>query len=44
MENNIKRVYDYLKAADTYYLATVEDDQPIFLRFINFNIFIVQIY
>ena len=28
MENNMKRVYDYLKAADTYYLATVEGNQP----------------
>ena len=28
MENNMKRVYDFLKAADTYYLATVEGDQP----------------
>ena len=28
MNNNLKRVLDFLDAAGTYYLATVEGDQP----------------
>ena len=44
MENNIKRVYDYLKAADTYYLATVEDDQPRVRPFGTVNIFEGKLY
>lgn len=44
MENNIKRVYDYLKAADTYYLATVEDDQPRVPPFGTVNIFEGKLY
>ena len=38
----MKRVYDFLKKAETYYLATVEGDQPrvrpfgtIFCWFVN---------
>ena len=44
MENNIKRVYDYLKAADTYYLATVEGDQPRVRPFGTINIFEDKLY
>lgn len=44
MENNIKRVYDYLNAADTYYLATVEDDQPRVRPFGTVNIFEGKLY
>ena len=39
MENNMKRVYDFLKAADTYYLATVEGDQPRVRPFGTVNIY-----
>ena len=39
MENNMKRVYDFLKAADTYYLATVEGDQPRVRPFGTMNIY-----
>lgn len=28
MEKNLERVVDFLKAANTYYLATVDGDQP----------------
>ena len=28
MEKNLERVVDFLKQANTYYLATVEGDQP----------------
>ena len=28
MYNNLKRVIEFLDAAQTYYLATVEGDQP----------------
>ena len=44
MENNTKRVYDYLKAADTYYLATVEGDQPRVRPFGTVNIFEGNLY
>ena len=44
MENNRKRVYDYLKSADTYYLATVEDDQPRVRPFGTVNIFEGKLY
>ena len=44
MENNIKRVYDYLRAADTYYLATVEGDQPRVRPFGTINIFEEKLY
>ena len=44
MENNMKRVYDYLKSADTYYLATVEGDQPRVRPFGTINIFEENIY
>ena len=44
MENNMKRVYDYLKSADTYYLATVEDDQPRVRPFGTVNIFEGKLY
>ena len=44
MEHNMKRVYDYLKAADTYYLATVEGDQPRVRPFGTINIFEEKLY
>ena len=44
MENNMKRVYDYLRAADTYYLATVEGDQPRVRPFGTVNIFEEKLY
>ena len=44
MENNMKRVYDYLKSADTYYLATVEGDQPRVRPFGTINIFVENLY
>ena len=44
MENNMKRVYDYLKATDTYYLATVEGDQPRVRPFGTINIFEEKLY
>ena len=44
MENNMKRVYDYLKSADTYYLATVEGDQPRVRPFGTINIFEENLY
>ena len=44
MENNIKRVYDFLKAADTYYLATVEGDQPRVRPFGTVNIYEGKLY
>ena len=44
MEHNMKRVYDYLKAADTYYLATVEGDQPRVRPFGTVNIFEEKLY
>ena len=44
MENNMKRVYDFLKAADTYYLATVEGDQPRVRPFGTMNIYEGKLY
>ena len=44
MENNMKKVYDYLKAADTYYLATVEGEQPRVRPFGTVNIFEEKLY
>ena len=44
MENNMKRVYDFLKAADTYYLATVEGDQPRVRSFGTVNIYEGKLY
>ena len=44
MENNMKRVYDFLKAADTYYLATVEGDQPSVRPFGTVNIYEGKLY
>lgn len=44
MENNMKRVYDYLRAADTYYLATVEGEQPRVRPFGTINIFEEKLY
>ena len=44
MENNMKRVYDFLKAADTYYLATVEGDQPRVRPFGTVNIYEGKLY
>ena len=35
----MKNVYDFLKNADTYYLATVEGDQPRVRPFGTVNIF-----
>ena len=40
----MKRVYDYLRAADTYYLATVEGDQPRVRPFGTINIFEEKLY
>ena len=44
MENNMKRVYDFLKAAATYYLATVEGDQPRVRPFGTVNIYEGKLY
>ena len=44
MENNMKRVYDFLKAADTYYLATVEGDPPRVRPFGTVNIYEGKLY
>ncbi len=40
----MKRVYDFLKEADTYYLATVEGDQPRVRPFGTVNIFKDKLY
>ena len=40
----MKRVYDFLKDAGTYYLATVEDDQPRVRPFGTVNIFEDKLY
>ena len=40
----MKRVYDFLKDADTYYLATVEGDQPRVRPFGTVNIFDGKLY
>ena len=44
MENNMKRDYDFLKAADTYYLATVEGDRPRVRPFGTVNIYEGKLY
>jgi uncharacterized pyridoxamine 5'-phosphate oxidase family protein len=41
---NMKRVCDFLKDADTYYLATVEDDQPRVRPFGTAHIFEDKLY
>ena len=40
----MKRVYDFLKKADTYYLATVEGDQPRVRPFGTINEFDGKLY
>lgn len=40
----MKRVYDFLKEAGTYYLATVEGDQPRVRPFGTVNIFEDKLY
>ena len=41
---NLQRVYDFLKEAGTYYLATVEGDQPRVRPFGTVNIFEGKLY
>ena len=40
----MKRVYDFLKKAETYYLATVEGDQPRVRPFGTVNEFEGKLY
>lgn len=40
----MKRVYEFLKTAETYYLATVEGDQPCVRPFGTVNIFENKLY
>ena len=40
----MKRVYDFLKQAETYYLATVDGDQPRVRPFGTVNIFEDKLY
>ena len=40
----MKKVYDFLKSAETYYLATVEGDQPRVRPFGTVNIFEDKLY
>lgn len=40
----MKRVYDFLKSAETYYLATVEGNQPRVRPFGTVNIFEDKLY
>ena len=40
----MKEVYDFLKACETYYLATVEGDQPRVRPFGSLNIFEDRLY
>ena len=40
----MQKVHDFLKAADTYYLATVEDDQPRVRPFGTVHIFEGKLY
>jgi len=40
----MQEVYDFLKAAETYYLATVEGDQPRVRPFATYDIFDEKIY
>lgn len=44
MENNLKRVVDFLKEAEVYYLATVEGDQPRVRPFGTAHIFEGRLY
>ena len=43
-ENKMKRVYEFLKNAEVYYLATVEGDQPRVRPFGTVNIFEDKLY
>jgi uncharacterized pyridoxamine 5'-phosphate oxidase family protein len=43
-ENNMQEVYDFLKKCGTYYLATVEGDQPRVRPFGTINIFDGKLY
>lgn len=43
-EKDMKRVYDFLKSAEVYYLATVEGDQPRVRPFGTVNIFEDKLY
>ncbi|MBR6142994.1 MAG: pyridoxamine 5'-phosphate oxidase family protein, partial [Treponema sp.] len=40
----MKSVYDFIKACETYYLATVEDGQPRVRPFGTINIFEGKLY
>ena len=40
----MKRVYDFLKEAGTYYLATMDGDQPRVRPFGTVNIFVGKLY
>lgn len=42
--DSLKRVYDFLKDAETYYLATVEGNQPRVRPFGTVNIFEDKLY
>ena len=44
MEDTMKRVYDFLKKAQTYYLATVEGNQPRVRPFGTVNEFEGKLY
>ena len=44
MEYTMKRVYDFLKKAGIYYLATVEGDQPRVRPFGTVNLFEGKLY
>lgn len=44
MEENVKLVYEFLKKCETYYLATVEGDQPRVRPFGTVNIFEGKLY
>ena len=43
-ENKMKRVYEFLKNAEVYYLATVEGDQPRVRPFGTVNMFEDKLY
>ena len=43
-EKNMKRVYDFLKKAEVYYLATMEGDQPRVRPFGTVNEFEGRLY
>lgn len=40
----MKKVYEFLKQAETYYIATIEDDQPRVRPFGTVNIFEDKLY